>query len=113
MVEVRQTADFSAWLVALNNVAARTAILVRLARLAIGNPGDVRPVGEGVSELRVDVGPGYRAYYMQAGQFVLLMLTGGDKGTQAKDIRRALTMARELRSVAKAAAKSVSSRKSK
>ena len=113
MVEVRQTADFSAWLVALKNVAARAAILVRLARLAIGNPGDVRPVGGGVSELRIDVGSGYRAYYMQVGQFVLLMLAGGDKGTQAKDIRRALTMARELKSATRVAAKSVKSRKLK
>jgi putative addiction module killer protein len=113
MVEVRQTADFSAWLAALNSVAARAAILVRLARLALGNPGDVRPVGEGVSELRIDVGPGYRAYYVQVGQFVLLMLAGGDKSTQARDIRRALTMARELKLAARTAAKSTKSRKLK
>ncbi len=71
MVEVRQTAGFSAWLAALKNVTARAVILMRLARLAIGNPGDVRPVGEGVSELRIDVGPGYRAYYVQVDLLVL------------------------------------------
>jgi putative addiction module killer protein len=66
MPEVRRTAEFSSWLTTLSDAKARAAILVRLARLASGNAGDARPVGEGVSELRIDVGPGYRAYYMQA-----------------------------------------------
>lgn len=99
MFEVRQTDEFSRWLHDLADPTAKAAILVRLTRLALGNPGDVRPVGAGVSELRIDVGPGYRAYYMRAGQLVYLMLAGGDKGTQAQDIRRALAMARSLRVV--------------
>ncbi|MEO6078715.1 MAG: type II toxin-antitoxin system RelE/ParE family toxin [Steroidobacteraceae bacterium] len=101
MLEVRRTAEFSSWLAALSDAKARAAILVRLSRLASGNAGDARPVGEGVSELRIDVGPGYRAYYMRAERVVLLVLTGGDKRSQDQDIRRALSMARELRAVVK------------
>jgi putative addiction module killer protein len=102
MLDVRRTEDFSSWLDALADTEAKAAILVRLTRLALGNPGDVAPVGEGVSEMRVHVGPGYRAYYMRAGRLIYLMLAGGDKGTQQRDIVRALAMARTLRAETKA-----------
>jgi putative addiction module killer protein len=102
MFEVRQTAEFSRWLAALSDPVGRAAILTRLARLALGNPGDSKLVGAGVSELRIDVGPGYRAYYMRAGESVYLMLGAGDKSSQAKDIDRAIKMASELKSAARA-----------
>jgi putative addiction module killer protein len=69
---------------------------VRIERLASGNPGDVEPVGEGVSELRIDYGPGYRVYFKQRGRELIILLAGGDKSTQAKDIRTALRLARNL-----------------
>jgi putative addiction module killer protein len=103
MFEVRRTAEFSEWLGALADIKARAAILARILRLGRGNPGDVKSVGSGVSELRIDVGPGYRAYYMRVGQQVLLMLGGGDKSSQAQDIRRVTKMADALRTTAKPA----------
>jgi len=75
---------------------ARARILVRLERLASGNPGDVKPVGEGVSELRVNYGPGYRVYFKKEGLEVVILLAGGDKGSQATDIKIALELARDL-----------------
>ncbi|MFO1269428.1 MAG: type II toxin-antitoxin system RelE/ParE family toxin [Rubrivivax sp.] len=102
MFEVQQTEDFSRWLHDLADVDAKAAILMRIARLGQGNAGDVAPVGEGVSELRVHVGPGYRAYYMRSGRLIYLMLAGGDKSTQERDIAQALKMARALRAKAKA-----------
>ncbi len=102
MFEVRQTAAFSIWLAALADPIARAAVLTRLGRLALGNPGDVGSVGSGVSELRIDIGPGYRLYYMRAGEAVYLMLGGGDKSTQAADIKRVIAMATELKASAKA-----------
>jgi putative addiction module killer protein len=68
----------------------------RLRRLSLGNPGDVKPVGEGVSELRIDYGPGYRIYYVQRGKALVILLAGGDKKTQARDIQKALELARNL-----------------
>lgn len=102
MFEVRQTAEFSRWLAALSDPVGRAAILTRLARLALGNPGDAKLIGAGVSELRIDVGPGYRAYYMRVGESVYLVLGAGDKSSQAKDIDRAIKMASELKSAARA-----------
>jgi putative addiction module killer protein len=102
MFEVRQTAEFSRWLVALSDPVGRAAVLTRLGRLGLGNAGDAKSVGAGVSELRIDVGPGYRAYYMRVGEKVYLMLGGGDKSSQAKDIDRAISMAAELKSAAQA-----------
>lgn len=102
MFEVRQTAEFSRWLAALSDPVGRAAVLTRLGRLGLGNAGDAKPIGAGVSELRIDVGPGYRAYYMRAGEKVYLMLGGGDKSSQAKDVARAITMATELKSAARA-----------
>lgn len=96
MVEMRKTNRFAKWLDGLNDLAARARVQVRIERLAAGNPGDVRPVGEGVSELRIDYGPGYRVYYMQSGRELVILLAGGDKRTQAADIRSAQRMARNL-----------------
>jgi putative addiction module killer protein len=76
---------------------AQAKIVSRIERLGLGNPGDVKPVGEGVSEMRVPHGPGYRVYFKQTGKIVILLLSGGDKSTQDKDIRRAKQMAAELR----------------
>jgi len=77
-------------------VKGRARVLARIERLALGNPGDVKPVGEGVSELRVDSGPGYRVYFKKRGRKLIILLAGGDKSTQAKDIRAALRLARNL-----------------
>jgi putative addiction module killer protein len=96
MVEIRKTEIFVKWLDGLNDIRARARVLARIERLAAGNPGDMAPVGEGVSELRIDYGPGYRVYYKQFGEFLVILLAGGDKRTQAKDIKTALRLARNL-----------------
>ena len=96
MLEIRKTEVFAKWLDGLRDVHARARILVRVERLAAGNPGNVKPVGEGVSELRIDYGPGYRVYYKEQGQEVVVLLAGGDKRTQASDIKTALRLARNL-----------------
>ena len=95
-MEIRKTEVFSLWLDGLRDLRARARIQARIERLALGNPGDVKPVGEGVSELRIDYGPGYRVYYMRRGRELLILLAGGEKGTQPKDIKLALEMARNL-----------------
>ncbi len=96
MIEIRKTDIFAKWLDGLNDIRARARILVRIERLAAGNPGDVKPVGEGVSELRIDYGPGYRVYYKKQGRKVVILLAGGAKNTQANDIKTALRLARNL-----------------
>ena len=96
MIEIRKTEIFAKWLDGLHDIRARARILVRIERLAAGNPGDVKPVGEGVSELRIDYGPGYRVYYKKHGQKVVILLAGGDKSTQVKDIKTALRLAQNL-----------------
>ena len=96
MIEVRKTETFAKWLDALKDIRARARILVRIERLAAGNPGDVKPVGGGVSELRIDYGPGYRVYYKKHGRQVVILLAGGDKRTQSKDIKTALRLAENL-----------------
>jgi putative addiction module killer protein len=96
VLEVRQTETFAAWFRALQDRRARVRIQVRIDRLSLGNPGDVRPVGEGVSELRIDYGPGYRVYFVQSGQTLVVLLAGGDKRTQSRDIRAALEQVRSL-----------------
>ena len=96
MIEIRKTQIFGEWIDGLRDIHARARILVRIERLVAGNPGDVRPVGEGVSELRIDHGPGYRVYYKKQGQEVVVLLAGGDKSTQARDIKIALRLARNL-----------------
>jgi len=96
MIEVRQTDVYAAWYAALKDRQARARIDVRIRRLSLGNPGDVKPVGEGVSELRIDYGPGYRVYFVQRGERLVVLLAGGDKGTQDRDVRLALQLARQL-----------------
>lgn len=96
MIEVRQTSTFAKWLKSLRDDNAKARINIRIRRLSLGNPGDVKPVGEGVSELRVDYGPGYRIYYIRRRETVVVLLVGGNKRTQQKDIEAAKTLAREL-----------------
>jgi len=96
MIEIRQTELFARWFAGLRDGRARMRIQARIDRLAIGNAGDVRPVGEGVSEMRIDYGPGYRVYFVRRGAVLVVLLAGGDKGTQDRDIRAALDLARSL-----------------
>lgn len=96
MIEVRQTLVFAKWFAALRDATAKARIAVRIRRLSLGNPGDVRPVGEGLSELRIDHGPGYRVYFVRRGDVVVVLLCGGDKRTQERDIAEAKAMARDL-----------------
>lgn len=96
MIEVRQTERFGAWISGLADFRARARILVRIDRLALGNAGDAKPVGRGVSELRIDYGPGYRVYFIRRGEALIILLAGGDKRTQARDIETALAMVAEL-----------------
>ncbi|MEA2080411.1 MAG: type II toxin-antitoxin system RelE/ParE family toxin [Pseudomonadota bacterium] len=96
MIEIRKTDIYAKWIDGLRDIRARARILVRVERLAAGNPGNVRPVGEGVSELRIDYGPGYRVYFTKQGQEVVILLAGGDKRTQSKDIKIALRLAQNL-----------------
>jgi|SRR5687767_8249404 putative addiction module killer protein len=96
MIQIRQTEGFARWHGAIRDVQLRARIADRIDRLAEGNPGDVAPVGEGVSELRLHFGPGYRIYFVQRGELVVVLLCGGDKGTQRRDIETAKKLAREL-----------------
>jgi putative addiction module killer protein len=96
MIEIRQTETYFHWFDSLSDRQARARINVRIRRLSLGNFGDVKPIGEGVSELRIDFGPGYRVYFIQRGQTLVVLLAGGDKRTQDRDIRKALKLAREL-----------------
>jgi putative addiction module killer protein len=97
VVEVRQTEVFSTWLRKLRDENARARIQIRIRRLSLGNFGDVKPAGDGVSELRIDYGPGYRVYFQQIGTLLVLLLIGGDKKTQDADIARAKKLAKEAR----------------
>jgi putative addiction module killer protein len=96
MVEVRQTTVFRQWLDDLADQRAASRIAQRIVRLQAGLVGDVKPVGGGVSELRIDYGPGYRVYFVQQGQVLIVLLCGGDKRSQRRDIARAKTLAAEL-----------------
>ncbi len=96
MIEVRQTPTFTAWLKSLRDREAQWKINIRLRRLELGNPGDIRAVGDRVSELRIDHGPGYRVYFTKRGLAVVVLLCGGDKRTQARDIKRAQDMVDQL-----------------
>ena len=95
-MEIHKTEVYVKWLDGLSDIRARARILIRVERLAAGNPGDVKPVGEGVSEMRIDFGPGYRVYYKQHGRDIVILLAGGDKRSQASDIKTALRLARNL-----------------
>lgn len=96
MVDVRQTETFARWFRKLRDRRAKARIQVRIDRLALGLTGDARPLGEGVSELRVDYGPGYRVYFVRRGDMLIVLLAGGDKASQDRDISTALALARSL-----------------
>lgn len=96
MIEIRKTVLFARWLDDLRDLQARARVQARIERLAAGNPGDVEPVGEGVSELRINYGPGYRVYFKKRGWDLISLLAGGDKTAQVKDIKAALRLARNL-----------------
>jgi putative addiction module killer protein len=96
MIEIRKTNHFAKWIDSLQDIRARACIQARIERLAMGNPGDAKPVGEGISEMRIDYGPGYRVYYIQHERTVIILLAGGDKSTQAKDIKAALHLVQNL-----------------
>ena len=95
MVEVVKSTSFENWLTGLKDRQARLRVIARIERLADGNAGDVKPVGSGVSELRLDFGPGYRVYFMQRGALLIVLLAGGDKRTQDAGIKRAIKIARD------------------
>jgi putative addiction module killer protein len=96
MIEVRQTDEFSGWLRRLRDANAAARIAGRIRRMEMGNPGDSRSVGQGVLEMRIDYGPGYRVYYAHRGAEIVILLCGGDKRTQQQDIKKALKMAETL-----------------
>lgn len=96
MIDVRQTDVFVTWFARVRDRDARFRVMARIRRLSLGNPGDMKPVGEGVSEMRVDYGPGYRVYFVRRGASIVVLLCGGDKRTQDRDIARAIDLAREL-----------------
>lgn len=96
MTEVRQTAEFSRWLRQLTDSSAVARIVARIRRMELGNPGDHRSLGAGLMEMRIDYGPGYRVYFMHQGVAVVVLLCGGDKRTQRKDIMRARELAEKL-----------------
>ena len=95
--ELHESPEFERWIAGLRDRVAVTRVLTRIDRLARGNLGDVRPVGWGVSELRIDYGPGLRVYYVQCGDVMVILLCGGDKSTQSRDIRRAHRLAEQWR----------------
>jgi putative addiction module killer protein len=96
MIEIRQTGTYINWFESLRDQQAKARIDIRVRRLSMGNPGDVKPVGQGVSELRIDYGPGYRVYFIQRGETLIILLAGGDKRTQESDIKTALDLAQDL-----------------
>ena len=96
MIEIRKSDLFAQWVENLVDIQPRARVQVRIERLAAGNPGDIEPVGEGVSELRINYGPGYRVYFKKRGRALIILLAGGDKSTQSRDIKAALHLARNL-----------------
>ena len=95
-MEIRKPETFAIWLDELRDMRARARVQARIERPAGGNAGDVKPIGEGVSELRIDYGPGYRVYFTRQKRELIVLLAGGDKSTQATDIKTALRLARDL-----------------
>lgn len=95
MIDLRETEEFSEWVQSLADARAKAKILGRIGRLRMGNPGDVGPVGEGISEMRIHHGPGYRVYFKQRGTKIIVLLCGGAKSTQRDDIARAKRLADE------------------
>ena len=96
MIEIRRIAAFRAWLRGLRDERAKARIVSRIDRLRLGNLGDVKPVGEGVSELRIFYGPGYRVYFIRRGDALMVLLCGGEKSTQDRDVEAAKALARDL-----------------
>jgi putative addiction module killer protein len=96
MIQVRETSAYAAWFAALRDRSAKVRIDIRIRRLSVGNAGDIRPVGEGVSELRIHYGPGYRIYFKKLGDALVILLAGGEKSSQDQDIRLAKDLARNL-----------------
>ena len=97
MLQIQQTETYAKWFAGLRDRVARARIDIRIRRLSLGNAGDAKPVGEGVSELRVDHGPGYRVYFIQRGEVLIVLLAGGNKSTQDSDIRNAKALAKDLK----------------
>lgn len=97
MIEIIKSDTFDSWLQNLRDIRARARVLARIDRLALGNPGDVKPVGEGISEMRIDYGPGYRVYFIKQGSIVAILLCGGDKSSQDSDIKTAKVLASQWR----------------
>jgi len=97
MFQIRKTDVYARWLDGLNDLSGRARILVRIERLAAGHPGDMKPVGDGVCELRMHFGPGYRVYFIQNGREIVILLAGGDKSSQSVDIKTALKLAKNLK----------------
>jgi len=96
VIQIRETDSYARWFERLKDREARSRILVRIRRLSLGNPGDVKSVRGGSSELRIDYGPGYRVYFVPRGEALIVLLGGGDKSTQAADIRAAVSLARTV-----------------
>ena len=97
MIQIQQTETYARWFAGLRDRVARARIDIRIRRLSLGNAGDAKPVGDGISELRIDHGPGYRVYFVQHDDVLIVLLAGGDKSTQDKDIRDAKALARDLK----------------
>ena len=97
MFQIRKTDVYARWIDGLNDLTGRARILVRIERLAVGHPGDVKPIGDGVCELRMHFGPGYRVYFTQNGREIVILLAGGDKSSQSADIKTALKLAKNLK----------------
>jgi putative addiction module killer protein len=95
MLQVAQSVTFKAWFESLSDRRAQLRIGARIRRLSLGNPGDAKPVGSGVSEMRIHYGPGYRIYFMRRGRMLVVLLCGGDKRTQDADIKRAISIAKD------------------
>jgi putative addiction module killer protein len=96
MIEIQETEVYALWFSSLRDRQVKARIDTRIRRLSLGNPGDVKPVGAGVSELRIDYGPGYRIYFIQRGSALIILLAGGDKRTQQQDIAQAIELAQNL-----------------
>ena len=96
MIETRKTQVFANWIDGLRDISGRARVMARIERFAMGNPGDVKAVGSGVSEMRIDAGPGYRVYFTHRGRTLVILLAGGDKSSQQKDIRMAIRLANNL-----------------
>ena len=101
MIEIRKTDEYAKWIDGLRDLRARARIQARVERLRVGNPGDVKPIGAGASEMRIDYGPGYRVYFLKRGDALIILLAGGDKHSQPEDIKTALKLANRLKEDAK------------